>query len=67
MKRILCLHRVRPIGFLRFGDACLLRRGRGACELRGGSRADQQAAREWLSLFQQDAVLLPGPGNELVS
>lgn len=67
MKRILRLHRVRSNGFLRFGDACLVRRGRSACELRGGSRADQQAAREWLSLFQHDAVLVPGAGNELVS
>jgi len=63
MKRILRLHLARSNGFLRFGDACLVRRGRTRCELRGGSRADQQAAREWLSLFQQDAVLSRATGE----
>jgi hypothetical protein len=40
-----------------FGDAHLLRRGNGRYELRGGSRAERQAAREWVSYFLHEAAI----------
>jgi len=40
-----------------FGSAHLLRRRDGRFELRGGSRAERQAAREWVSYFQHEAAV----------
>lgn len=40
-----------------FGNAHLLRKGGGGFELRGGSRAERQAAREWVSFFQHEAAV----------
>jgi hypothetical protein len=40
-----------------FGNAHLLRRSDGRFELRGGSRAERQAAREWVSYFQHEAAV----------
>jgi hypothetical protein len=39
-----------------FGSAQLVINQRGETELRGGSRADQISAREWISLFLHEAV-----------
>ncbi|MFM8471578.1 MAG: hypothetical protein ACKODH_16710 [Limisphaerales bacterium] len=46
-----------------FGQATLLRLRTGRYELRGGSASDYQAALEWASLFQHDAVFTPPPPN----
>lgn len=40
-----------------FGDAHLLRNRDGRFVLRGGSRAERQAAREWVSYFQHNAAV----------
>ena len=40
-----------------FGGAHLLRKGDGKYELRGGTRADRQAAREWVSFFKHEAAV----------
>ena len=40
-----------------FGDAHLLRNGDGKFELRGGSRSERQAAREWASFFRHEAAV----------
>jgi len=40
-----------------FGEAKLIRFLDGKTELRGGSRDDRAAAREWLSLFWHEAVV----------
>jgi hypothetical protein len=40
-----------------FGTAHLLRKGDGRFELRGGSRDERQAAREWVSLFKHEAAV----------
>ena len=40
-----------------FGGAHLLRRNDGQYELRGGSRAERQAAREWVSYFLHEAAV----------
>lgn len=40
-----------------FGEAHLLKRGDGRFELRGGSRPERQAAREWVSHFQHEAAV----------
>lgn len=40
----------------RFGEARLLRLATGRYELRGGSWRDREAAREWASLFCQEAT-----------
>ena len=40
-----------------FGEAHLLRKGDGKFELRGGSRAERQAAREWVSFFKHEAAV----------
>jgi len=40
-----------------FGSAHLLRKGDGRFELRGGSREERQAAREWVSFFKHDAAV----------
>ena len=42
-----------------FGEADLLRRGDGRFELRGGSRSERQAAREWVSIFKHEAAVTP--------
>ena len=39
-----------------FGEARLVKLICGRLELRGGSAADQVAAKEWISLFKHDAV-----------
>ena len=44
-----------------FGQATLHRRGDGRYELHGGSASDHQAALDWASLFQHDAVFTPPP------
>ena len=41
----------------RFGDAQLIRFLDGRMELRGGSSDDRTAAREWMSMFWQEAVV----------
>jgi hypothetical protein len=40
-----------------FGGAHLLRKGDGKFELRGGSRSERQAAREWVSFFKHEAAV----------
>jgi hypothetical protein len=40
-----------------FGAAHLFRRGDGRFELRGGSRDERQAAREWVSYFLHEAAI----------
>lgn len=40
-----------------FGDAHLLRKCDGRFELRGGSRSERQAAREWVSFFKHEAAI----------
>lgn len=40
-----------------FGEAHLLRGANGRFELRGGSRSERQAAREWVSHFQHEAAV----------
>lgn len=40
-----------------FGDAHLLRKFDGKFELRGGSRSERQAAREWASFFKHEAAV----------
>lgn len=40
-----------------FGDAKLIRFLDGKLELRGGSKDDRIAAREWMSLFWHEAVV----------
>ncbi len=39
-----------------FGDAKLVRRLDGRMELKGGTPDDRTAAKEWISLFLQEAV-----------
>jgi hypothetical protein len=46
-----------------FGQATLHRHRNGRYELLGGSASDHQAALEWASLFQHDAVFTPPPPN----
>jgi hypothetical protein len=41
-----------------FGQAQLVKRLDAKFELRGGSREDQSAAKEWISLFLHEAVLV---------
>jgi hypothetical protein len=40
-----------------FGDARLIRFLDGKLELRGGSKDDRAAAREWMSMFWHEAVV----------
>ena len=40
-----------------FGEAHLLRKCDGKFELRGGSRSERQAAREWVSFFKHEAAV----------
>lgn len=40
-----------------FGDAHLMKKCDGKFELRGGSRAERQAAREWVSFFRHEAAV----------
>ncbi|MEY4385055.1 MAG: hypothetical protein RLY20_338 [Verrucomicrobiota bacterium] len=40
-----------------FGAAHLLQKREGGFELRGGTRAERQAAREWASLFKHEAAV----------
>jgi hypothetical protein len=40
-----------------WGEANLVKHWDGGLELRGGSRNDHIAAREWLSLFWHEAVV----------
>ena len=40
-----------------FGGASLIRQRDGQWQLRGGSREDRLAAREWISLFLHEAVV----------
>jgi hypothetical protein len=58
MKRIRSL--CRPVDASRlvtgFGTARLVVNARGEMELRGGTKADQVDAREWISLFMHEAV-----------
>lgn len=41
----------------RFGAAALIRARDGRFEVRGGSRSEHLEAREWVSLFQHEAVI----------
>ena len=43
-----------------FGHARLVKRLDAKFELRGGSLEDHTAAKEWISLFLHEAVLVPG-------
>ena len=43
-----------------FGEAKLVRFLDGKTELRGGSKNDRTAAREWISLFWHEAVVHEG-------
>lgn len=38
-----------------FGEAQLVRKANGRYEIRGGSAADHQRAKEWISLFLHEA------------
>jgi hypothetical protein len=49
----------------RFGEACLLRLTSGRYELRGGSWRDREAAKEWASLFCQEASWSSETGTNL--
>jgi len=55
---------------IRFGDAELILRENGCHELVGGCRADQIAAREYISFFLHDVVVnspirvVPGTGSQ---
>ena len=40
-----------------FGQARLVKKLNGKIELRGGSRDDRTAAKEWCSLFLHEAIL----------
>jgi hypothetical protein len=40
-----------------FGGAHLMKKCDGKFELRGGSRAERQAAREWASFFKHEAAV----------
>lgn len=40
-----------------FGEASLIRQPDGKWHLKGGSRNDRMAAREWTSLFIHEAIL----------
>jgi hypothetical protein len=42
---------------VRFGEARLVDKENGMVELRGGTASDRTAAKEWVSLFMQEAVL----------
>ncbi len=46
-----------------FGAARLVKRLDSKFELRGGTKEDTAAAREWISLFLHEAVLAP-PGRQ---
>jgi hypothetical protein len=52
-----CMRRNEGKVVVSFGDAHLLRRRRGGFELRGGNRAERQAAREWVSFFKHEAAI----------
>jgi hypothetical protein len=41
----------------RFGQAALIKQPDGTWQLKGGSREDRLSAREWISLFQHEAVV----------
>jgi hypothetical protein len=41
----------------RFGKATLIKQPNGAWQLQGGSAEDRLSAREWISLFQHEAVV----------
>jgi hypothetical protein len=43
-----------------FGEAKLVKYLDGKLELKGGSKEDRQAAREWISMFLHDAVVREG-------
>ena len=44
----------------RWGEAQLIKYLDGKAELRGGSKEDRLAAREWISLFWHEAVVREG-------
>jgi hypothetical protein len=50
-----------------FGEAKLVKCSNGKYELRGGSKGDQLAAREWISLFMHEAVAYEKAGGILQS
>ena len=41
----------------RFGKAALIKQPNGSWQLQGGSEEDRLSAREWISLFQHEAVV----------
>ncbi len=57
MKRMLEFLRPQEELIATFGQAQLVRTLDGKSELRGGTAEDRQAAREWISMFWQGAVL----------
>jgi hypothetical protein len=46
-----------------WGQACLIKYLDGKVELKGGSKEDRLAAREWISLFWHEAVVRESPGH----
>ncbi len=44
----------------RFGKAALIKQPNGSWQLQGGSDEDRLCAREWISLFQHEAVVPRG-------
>jgi len=60
MRRKNLLEQLRPSQarvIISFGRADLLRNRDGRYELRGGSRAERQAVREWVSYFLHNAAV----------
>jgi hypothetical protein len=41
----------------RFGKAALIKQHNGTWQLKGGSDEDRLSAREWISLFQHEAIV----------
>ena len=57
LKQFLALARNEGETIAVFGEARLVKTRHCKYELRGGSRSDRVAAREWISLCLQDAVV----------
>ena len=55
----LILQRYRTKLIRQFGNASLIRRANGQHHLIGGTDADRNAAREWVSLFAHEIVFTP--------
>ena len=51
---------IEPTLIATFGQARIVRRLDGSCELRGGTPDDQAAARKWASMFMHGCLHHPG-------